>query len=171
MGSRLVIEHFAVRDWPAGLFVGRRYSTGLGSTPLFQGCVQVGFYCSQPSHSPNPERAETRSCPRRAQFHHARSASKKAPWTHPPPSLLAAVHRIGYGSPMVLDRIHIDPQVCGGKATIRGLRLTVDFVLQLLGDGYTAAEIVKNILNWSLWMSIRRRSIVRLAGEHTPAVS
>ena len=25
MGSRLVIEHFAVRDWPAGLFVGRRY--------------------------------------------------------------------------------------------------------------------------------------------------
>ena len=44
---------------------------------------------------------------------------------------------------MVLDRIHIDPQVCGGKATIRGLRLTVDFVLRLLGDGYTAAEIVK----------------------------
>ena len=44
---------------------------------------------------------------------------------------------------MVLDRIHIDPQVCGGKATIRGLRLTGDFVLKLLGDGYTAAEIVK----------------------------
>ena len=44
---------------------------------------------------------------------------------------------------MVLDRIHIDPQVCGGKATIRGLRLTVDFVLKLLGDGYTAVEIVK----------------------------
>lgn len=34
MGSRLVIEYFAVRDWPAGLFVGRRYITGLGSTPL-----------------------------------------------------------------------------------------------------------------------------------------
>ena len=44
---------------------------------------------------------------------------------------------------MVLDHIHIDPQVCGRKATIRGLRLTVDFVLQLLGDGYTAVEIVK----------------------------
>ena len=72
---------------------------------------------------------------------------------------------------MVLDRIHIDPQVCGGKATIRGLRLTVDFVLRLLGDGYTAAEIVKNILNWSLWMSIRRRSIVWLAGEHASAAS
>ena len=95
MGSRLVIEHFAVRDWPAGLFVGRRYSTGLGSTPLFQGCVQVGFYCAQPSHPPNPERAETRSCPRRAQFHRARSASKKVTWAHPPASLLAAVHRIG----------------------------------------------------------------------------
>jgi uncharacterized protein (DUF433 family) len=44
---------------------------------------------------------------------------------------------------MVLDRIHIDPQVCGGKAMIRGLRLRVDFVLRLLGDGYTATEIVK----------------------------
>ena len=44
---------------------------------------------------------------------------------------------------MVLDQIHIDPQVCGGKATIRGLRLTVDFVLKLLGNGYTAVEIVK----------------------------
>ena len=44
---------------------------------------------------------------------------------------------------MVADRIHIDPQVGRGKATIRGLRLTGNFVLQLLGDGYTAAEIVK----------------------------
>ena len=46
---------------------------------------------------------------------------------------------------MVLDRIHIDPQVCGGKATIRGLRLTVDFVLKLLGDGYTAAAENKGV--------------------------
>jgi uncharacterized protein (DUF433 family) len=43
----------------------------------------------------------------------------------------------------MLDRIQIDPRVCEGKATIRGLRITVDFVLKLLGDGYTADEIIK----------------------------
>jgi uncharacterized protein (DUF433 family) len=43
----------------------------------------------------------------------------------------------------VLDRIQIDPRVCEGKATIRGLRITIDFVLKLLGDGYTADEIIK----------------------------
>lgn len=42
----------------------------------------------------------------------------------------------------MLDRIKIDPKVCAGKPTIRGMRITVDFVLKLLGDGYTADEIV-----------------------------
>ena len=36
MRSRLVIEHFAVRGWPAGLFVGRRYI-------LEQGLLQGAF--------------------------------------------------------------------------------------------------------------------------------
>ena len=43
----------------------------------------------------------------------------------------------------MLDRIKIDPRVCSGKPTIRGLRITVDFVLKLLGDGYTADDIVR----------------------------
>lgn len=43
----------------------------------------------------------------------------------------------------MLDRIQVDPRVCEGKATIRGLRITVDFVLKLIGDGYTPAEIVE----------------------------
>jgi uncharacterized protein (DUF433 family) len=42
----------------------------------------------------------------------------------------------------MLDRIQVDPRICEGKATVRGLRITVDFVLKLLGDGYTADEIV-----------------------------
>jgi uncharacterized protein (DUF433 family) len=42
----------------------------------------------------------------------------------------------------MLDRIKIDPQVCEGKPTIRGMRITVEFVLKLLGDGYTADDIV-----------------------------
>jgi uncharacterized protein (DUF433 family) len=43
----------------------------------------------------------------------------------------------------MLERIKIDPNVCGGRPTIRGMRITVDFVLKLLGDGYTADEIVR----------------------------
>lgn len=43
----------------------------------------------------------------------------------------------------MLDRIQVHPGVCGGKSTIRGLRFTVDFILKLLGDGYTADDIVR----------------------------
>ncbi len=43
----------------------------------------------------------------------------------------------------MLDRIRVDPGVCDGKPTIRGMRITVDFVLKLLGDGYTADDIVR----------------------------
>jgi uncharacterized protein (DUF433 family) len=73
---------------------------------------------------------------------------------------------------MVLDRIHIDPQVCGGKATIRGLRLTVDFVLKLLGDGYTAAEIVKEYPELVLEDVYQAAKYgAWLAGERTSAAS
>ena len=66
---------------------------------------------------------------------------------------------------MVLDRIHMDPQLCGGKATIRGLRLTVDFVLKLLGDGYTAAEIVKEYPELVLEVCLSGGEVRRLAGR------
>ena len=39
--------------------------------------------CAQHSYPPNPKRAETRSCPMRAQFYRARSASKKDTWPLP----------------------------------------------------------------------------------------
>ena len=44
----------------------------------------------------------------------------------------------------MLDRIKVDPKVCDGKPTIRRLRITVDFVLKLLGDGYTADDIIRD---------------------------
>jgi len=44
----------------------------------------------------------------------------------------------------MLDRIHIDPAVCQGRPTVRGLRITVDFVLKLVGDGYTTDEILQD---------------------------
>ncbi len=43
----------------------------------------------------------------------------------------------------MLDRIEVDQTVFAGKQTIRGLRVTVDFVLKLRGDGNTADDIVR----------------------------
>jgi len=43
----------------------------------------------------------------------------------------------------MVDRITVSPDVCSGKPIIRGLRITVDFVLRLIGDGYTADDIVR----------------------------
>ena len=43
----------------------------------------------------------------------------------------------------MLQRIKIDLRVCGGRPTIRGLRITVDFVFKLMGDGYHAEGIVR----------------------------
>jgi uncharacterized protein (DUF433 family) len=42
----------------------------------------------------------------------------------------------------MLARITVIPGVCEGKATIRGMRITVDFVLKLLADGHSVDEIV-----------------------------
>lgn len=44
---------------------------------------------------------------------------------------------------MKFERISTDPQVCEGKPTVRGMRMTVEFVLKLLGSGYTADDIVR----------------------------
>lgn len=41
-----------------------------------------------------------------------------------------------------LERITFDPNVMGGRACIRGLRLTVALVLNLVADGMTTEEIV-----------------------------
>ena len=40
------------------------------------------------------------------------------------------------------DRITIDPQICHGKPTIRGLRYPVETILELLSSGMTTEEIL-----------------------------
>lgn len=71
----------------------------------------------------------------------------------------------------MLDRIQIDPEVCEGKPTVRGLRITVDFVLKLLGDGYTADDIVREYpelekddvyqaARYGSWLASGRSSVV-----------
>ena len=41
-----------------------------------------------------------------------------------------------------LSRITIDPEVCHGKPTIRGLRYPVEMVLDLLSAGMSTADIL-----------------------------
>lgn len=79
---------------------------------------------------------------------------------------------IHYCVPVILNRIQIDPNVCGGKPTIRGLRITVDFVLKLLGDRYTAEDIVREYpelevedvyqaAKYGAWLASERSSLVQ----------
>jgi len=42
-----------------------------------------------------------------------------------------------------LERITFDPQVMGGKACIRGMRITVSLILNLVANGMTQEEILK----------------------------
>ena len=42
----------------------------------------------------------------------------------------------------LLDRIVIDPMICHGKPTLRGLRYPVETILELLSSGMTAEEIL-----------------------------
>lgn len=42
-----------------------------------------------------------------------------------------------------LNRITFDPQIMGGRACIRGMRISVSLVVNLVGNGMTPDEIVK----------------------------
>lgn len=42
----------------------------------------------------------------------------------------------------MFDRISFDPQVMGGRACIRGMRITVSLVLSLLANGLNEADVL-----------------------------
>lgn len=41
------------------------------------------------------------------------------------------------------DRITFDPKIMGGRACIRGMRITVAHVVNMVANGMTTEEIVK----------------------------
>jgi uncharacterized protein (DUF433 family) len=43
---------------------------------------------------------------------------------------------------LLSDRITIDPAICHGKPTVRGLRYPVEMILELLSSGMTHDEIL-----------------------------
>jgi uncharacterized protein (DUF433 family) len=42
------------------------------------------------------------------------------------------------------DRITFDPNVMGGKACIRGMRVTVSLIINLVANGMSTEEIIKD---------------------------
>jgi len=44
----------------------------------------------------------------------------------------------------LLERIIVDPKVMNGKPVIRGTRITVDLILELLASGMTPEEITED---------------------------
>lgn len=66
-----------------------------------------------------------------------------------------------------LDRITFDPQIMGGRACIRGMRITVALVLNLLANGMTTPEIltdyppleaedIRQALRYAAWLTEER---------------
>lgn len=42
-----------------------------------------------------------------------------------------------------LERITVNPNVCLGQPTIRGMRITVSVVLKMLGSGHSIEEVLE----------------------------
>lgn len=45
---------------------------------------------------------------------------------------------------MAMERITFDPEVCGGRPTIRGMRIRVSDILELLAAGVPEPEILSD---------------------------
>lgn len=58
------------------------------------------------------------------------------------PAAAPAWHDPGMRELRLLDRIAVDPAVCGGKPCIRGHRIWVSLILGLLADGMAVEEIL-----------------------------
>lgn len=70
----------------------------------------------------------------------------------------------------LLNRITIEPGKCGGKPCIRGMRIRVSDILEMLGEGVSMEEILTDFPDLeredilaSLQFAARRSDIVRLA--------
>lgn len=42
------------------------------------------------------------------------------------------------------DRIAIDPKILVGKPVVKGTRLSVEFIIELLAQGWSEAEVLRN---------------------------
>jgi uncharacterized protein (DUF433 family) len=45
----------------------------------------------------------------------------------------------------LMDRITVDPEMCGGRPCIRGMRIRVTDILGLLASGLSAQQVVEEL--------------------------
>ena len=62
-----------------------------------------------------------------------------------------------------LDRITQQPEVMGGKACIRGMRVTVGMIVGQIGSGQSVEEV---LADWSATTSCRRSDMPRGAPKN-----
>ena len=70
----------------------------------------------------------------------------------------------------LLERITIEPGKCGGRPCIRGMRIRVNDILEMLGEGVSMDEVLADFPHLEredilacLQFAARRTDIVRLA--------
>ena len=74
-----------------------------------------------------------------------------------------------------LDRITVDPEICLGQPTIRGMRITVSVILKQIANGMTTQEILKaypeleerditQAVKYAAWLSSERAKPIPLRG-------
>jgi len=77
-----------------------------------------------------------------------------------------------------IERITIDPQLCLGQPTIRGMRITVSLVLKLLAGGMPIEEIlahypelekedINQTLNYAAWLASEKTIIIPMRGTES----
>ena len=74
-----------------------------------------------------------------------------------------------------LDRITVDPEICLGQPTIRGMRITVSVILKQIATGMKTKEILKTYpeleeediiqsLKYAAWLSSEKTKFIPLKG-------
>ena len=58
-----------------------------------------------------------------------------------------------------LDRITISPEICLGQPTVRGIRVTVAFIVKMVSNGHSVAEILE-------WYPFLEEEDIRQAVEY-----
>ena len=74
-----------------------------------------------------------------------------------------------------LDRITVNPEVCLGQTTIRGMRITVSVILKLIASGMTTKDILKaypeleeediiQAIKYAAWLSSEKGMVIPAKG-------
>lgn len=74
-----------------------------------------------------------------------------------------------------LDRITINPAICLGQPTIRGMRITVSLILNLVSNGMSAADIlaaypelekedINQALKYAAWLASEKTVLIPIQG-------